>query len=386
MSSDLIRRYFAEVAFLTRELPFEDVSKAVQAVCCAHARGSSVYAIANGGSAATASHFARELVECGRSPDGRHLTAVALTDAVPILSEVANEPGCAHVLSEQLGVHAKPGDVLIALSPSGNSPDVVRCVELARFLGLTTIALAGFGGGQLARVADLTIRTPGSRIEVVEDVHSAICHAISVSVAVALGLNDATRNHTRRPAIFCDRDGVLNVRRLDHVKTVPEFEFAPGALGLLSGLRRFGVPVVVVTNQSVIGRGLATADDVERIHTHMQAVIAREGGPNLSIYMCPHGPEASCECRKPRPGLLFRAAVELNIALEGSVLIGDSLVDVFAALAAGCYPILVGSELAVGSRLPDDMLSCVSSLDEVIPVIEGRLAVPRSSGEPVPLG
>ncbi|HEX8966496.1 MAG TPA: SIS domain-containing protein, partial [Chloroflexota bacterium] len=173
-ASDLIQRYFSELAFLSANLPTRLVAEVVEHLMAAHARGATVFVIGNGGSAATASHFANDLLKSGRGLDGQRLRTFALTDSVPILTAVGNDLGYERVFSEQLAANARAGDVLIALSGSGNSPNVLRGVELARQMGLTTIALGGFGGGRLAGMVDLAVVVPGSRIQVVEDAHSAI--------------------------------------------------------------------------------------------------------------------------------------------------------------------------------------------------------------------
>ncbi len=174
-----------------------------------------------------------------------------------------------------------------------------------------------------------------------------------------------------RPAIFFDRDGVLNVRRRDHVKSLAEFEFIPGALDALSELDVGDTPVVVVTNQSVIGRRLASTKEVDAIHAHLRAAMLAAGVQELSIYVCPHAPEDVCECRKPRPGLLLRAASELNLDLGRSVIVGDSLTDAQAGLAAGCYPILVGNF--------EGAFACVADLAEAIRLIRERVEFAPSS-------
>jgi D-glycero-D-manno-heptose 1,7-bisphosphate phosphatase len=144
-----------------------------------------------------------------------------------------------------------------------------------------------------------------------------------------------------RPGIFLDRDGVINQNRAGHVKSWSEFEFLPGALEALHWLAHIDAPIAVVTNQSIIGRGLATQAEVEEINRRMTAEIRAAGGRIDGIWYCPHSPEAGCTCRKPSPGLLFAAAAELDLSLNSSYLIGDALSDVQAAQAAGVCPILV---------------------------------------------
>lgn len=145
------------------------------------------------------------------------------------------------------------------------------------------------------------------------------------------------------PAVFLDRDGVINRRRPDHVKTWDEFEFLPGVLAALATLRTMNTPVVVVTNQGVVGRGLLSAEELGRIHTRMLRTIRAAGGHVEAIYACLHAPEQDCACRKPAPALLQRAGVDLGIRLSASIMVGDSPTDVEAARAAGCRPVLIGN-------------------------------------------
>lgn len=156
---------------------------------------------------------------------------------------------------------------------------------------------------------------------------------------------DATGYTSGRPAIFLDRDGVINENRSDYVKHWDEFVFLTQSLAALRLLAQICEPIVVVSNQSVIGRGLVRQETVEAIHHRMCAEINDQGGQIDGIFFCPHHPAAGCDCRKPRPGLLLRAAYELNIDLSRSYFIGDSVGDVEAALAADCSPIFVLSGL-----------------------------------------
>jgi D-glycero-D-manno-heptose 1,7-bisphosphate phosphatase len=159
------------------------------------------------------------------------------------------------------------------------------------------------------------------------------------------------------------------------VKSLAEFELIPGALDALSELDPGDVPIVVVTNQSVLGRGLASVEEVDKIHAHLREAMLACGVQQLSIYVCPHAPEDSCACRKPRPGLLFRAAAELGLDLARSVIVGDSITDACAGLAAGCHPILIGDPQVVSKVWPEGMITRVSDLMAAIRVIRGRADV-----------
>jgi D-glycero-D-manno-heptose 1,7-bisphosphate phosphatase len=145
------------------------------------------------------------------------------------------------------------------------------------------------------------------------------------------------------PAIFLDRDGVINANRADYVKRWAEFCFLPGALTALQTLATLGWPIVVITNQSAIGRGLVTQAAVEQIHQRMIDAIHAAGGRIDALFYCAHHPEDGCDCRKPRPGLLHQAQARLQIDLARSILIGDAVSDLQAAQAVGAFPVLVKS-------------------------------------------
>ena len=147
--------------------------------------------------------------------------------------------------------------------------------------------------------------------------------------------------------IFLDRDGVINENRADYVKSWSEFRFLAGSREAIARLTRAGHTVVVCTNQAAIAKGHTSVEIVEDIHNRMIAEIAAVGGNIAKVYYCPHGKEANCNCRKPRPGMLLRARDELGIDLNDSVFIGDSIIDVGAGLAAGARAILVLTGLGV---------------------------------------
>lgn len=153
------------------------------------------------------------------------------------------------------------------------------------------------------------------------------------------------------PALFLDRDGVIIENRADYVKSIAEVEFIPQALEALARLAARGHHTVIVTNQSAIGRGLLTHTSLDAIHAYLLKHITAAGGRIDGIYVCPHHPADQCECRKPAPGLLLRAARELEIDLPTSVMIGDNLTDVLAAQAVGAKPILVSTGLGATQPL-----------------------------------
>ena len=137
------------------------------------------------------------------------------------------------------------------------------------------------------------------------------------------------------PAIFLDRDGVLIENRSDYVRDWSQVKLIPEAINALSltPLRNF--KIVIVTNQSAIGRGLALQENVDEINRRLVNVIQDHGGQVDAVYICPHKPDDDCFCRKPRPGLLLQAAKELSLDLQRSWMIGDAWSDVQAGQRAG---------------------------------------------------
>jgi D-glycero-D-manno-heptose 1,7-bisphosphate phosphatase len=186
-------------------------------------------------------------------------------------------------------------------------------------------------------------------------------------------------------AVFVDRDGVINVNRAEHVRTWSDLEFLPGALDGLALLARFGVPVVVVTNQAIVNRGLVMRDTLDRIHERMVAEVDRRGGAIRQVLICPHRSEEGCSCRKPAPGLLVSAAADLEIDPSEAVMIGDHPHDLEAARRAGCPSILVLSGRTDGP-LPDDQLpiGCLAILPGLLQAARFVTGLVRD-GEPQPI-
>ncbi len=141
-------------------------------------------------------------------------------------------------------------------------------------------------------------------------------------------------------AVFLDRDGTV-AEENGYMYRPADFVVFPWTGAAVRRLNEAGFLVVLVTNQSGVGRGYFTESTVERVHERLRREIAREGGRLDATYVCPHRPDEGCGCRKPRPGLLTRARDELNIALENSFMVGDRYSDVAAGRAAGARTILV---------------------------------------------
>jgi D-sedoheptulose 7-phosphate isomerase len=138
--------------------------------------------IGNGGSAATASHMMNDLMKCTLVPGQPRFRAIALTDNVPTMTAFANDIAYDEIFTEQLRSLLRPGDVVIALSGSGNSPNIVRAIAYAQEAGATTIGLCGDGGGKLATLANLAVCIPAGRIGQQEDGHLILNHTIALAL------------------------------------------------------------------------------------------------------------------------------------------------------------------------------------------------------------
>jgi len=146
-----------------------------------------------------------------------------------------------------------------------------------------------------------------------------------------------------RPFVFLDRDGTL-IEDRGYVHKLEDYAPLPGAYEAVRALRAAGFGTAIVTNQSGIGRGLYGEDDYGRFQAHLRRDFAAHGAELDADYHCPHRPDAGCECRKPRPGLVVRAQRELAVDLARSWVIGDQDSDVGLARAVGCAAVRIGAD------------------------------------------
>ena len=159
--------------------------------------------------------------------------------------------------------------------------------------------------------------------------------------------------------VVLDRDGVINFDSPDFIKMPEEWVPIPGSLEAIAQLNRAGFKVTVATNQSGVGRGLYTLEDVGQVHEKIQTSLKAVGGHIDGFFVCPHAPWESGECRKPKPGLLQQIADTFHVDFKTSKIpcIGDSLRDLQAAQAIGGFPILVltGNGKKTAETLPSEL-------------------------------
>jgi len=141
--------------------------------------------------------------------------------------------------------------------------------------------------------------------------------------------------------VILDRDGVVNHLPDDDITTVDGWDPIPGSIEAINRLKKAGYLVTIASNHSGISRGLYSEEELLETHAKMQRLLENRGASVDGIFYCPHGPEANCVCRKPKPGLLFQIASQFKIDLKKTAVVGDDISDVQAAKMANAKPILV---------------------------------------------
>lgn len=156
-----------------------------------------------------------------------------------------------------------------------------------------------------------------------------------------------------RPFVLIDRDGTLNVEK-HYLSDPDQMELLPGAAAALRRLRDAGFGIAVLTNQSGIARGYFSLDRLEEVHARLRALLAAKGVELDGIYLCPHGPDDDCDCRKPLPGMVLQAVAEHGFDPRRAFMVGDKEVDVEMGLAVGATTFLVrtghGHKFVAGTK------------------------------------
>jgi len=177
-----LERYWRELQSTMDAMPYAALSQVADTLLACRARGGTIFIVGNGGSAATASHFACDLAKGTQSKGAAPFRVVPLTDNVPLLTAWANDVSYDQVYARQLTTLVRRGDILVAISASGSSPNILAAARAATEHGAHVIALTGATGGKLLRLATLTVRVPSPSIEQVEDAHLMIAHSLCVAL------------------------------------------------------------------------------------------------------------------------------------------------------------------------------------------------------------
>ncbi|MGZ4813882.1 MAG: D-sedoheptulose-7-phosphate isomerase [Terriglobales bacterium] len=171
--------YFQQLLHVVPMLSFEVMDDIVASLFDAYERRRTIFLFGNGGSAALASHMACDLGKGTSAPRrSKRVRVVALTDNIPTITAYANDNGYENIFSEQLKNLAQSGDVAVAISCSGNSPNVIKALQVARALRMTTIGIGGFAGGNMKKLCDIPLIVPSENMQVIEDLHLSIAHCV----------------------------------------------------------------------------------------------------------------------------------------------------------------------------------------------------------------
>jgi D-sedoheptulose 7-phosphate isomerase len=196
-----IRAYFRDLTGLVSQLPYNSISSIASIFLDAFAEQRTVYVFGNGGSAASASHLMCDINKGASPGDGKRPRVMALTDNASLITAWANDFGYERIFSEQLKTFIKPRDVAFAISTSGDSPNVLLALEVARESGAMTVGLGGCQGGQMKSLCDVCAIVPSDNVQLVEDLHHAMIHSIFVAVRENL-LHGTAKNLMARAASF----------------------------------------------------------------------------------------------------------------------------------------------------------------------------------------
>ena len=185
-----IHRYIEDLEHTLANLPEDRIEQVVQILHEARLNNQQVFIMGNGGSASTASHFVCDLGKNTRVKGIPNFRVMGLTDNMALFSALANDEGYENVFMQQLASHTQSGDVVIGISASGNSPNVVNAIELANSIPARTIGFTGFDGGKLGGMVDINLHVPSHLIEHVEDIHLVLEHLICKELReMAMGMS-----------------------------------------------------------------------------------------------------------------------------------------------------------------------------------------------------
>jgi D-sedoheptulose 7-phosphate isomerase len=176
------KSYFLGVEAVLKRLPFAVIDRVTEELWRAYVESRTVFVFGNGGSAALASHCACDLGKGTVQNGNRRLRVIALTDNVPLMTAWANDASYADIFAEQLMPFIQKADIALAISGSGNSPNVLKALELAREAEAFTIGLTGFQGGKMRALCDLCVIVPSDNMQVIEDLHVSVSHSVFTSL------------------------------------------------------------------------------------------------------------------------------------------------------------------------------------------------------------
>jgi D-sedoheptulose 7-phosphate isomerase len=326
--TELIARELRESAAVTSSIDPGQILRVAEELIRAFRAGRKVVLFGNGGSAADAQHIAAEF-------SGRYLMERAPLDAMALINlssitAIGNDYSYQSVFERQVAAHVKEGDVVIGISTSGNSENVLKAISKAKQLGGVTVGFSG-PSGKLREAVEVALVVPSKRTARIQEGYMAAAHVIC-------GLVE--RGLFGRRAVFIDRDDTI-ARDVPYCPTPEQLVLFEGVGRSIKRLNEAGFLVIVVTNQSGVARGIFSEGTLREIHRKMEVDLAEQGAKLDAIYFCPHLPEEGCECRKPGIGMVLQAMEDFDIDLSSSYVVGDSVREMELARRIGAKGLLV---------------------------------------------
>jgi D-sedoheptulose 7-phosphate isomerase len=339
------QEFLAEAKEVIDRLDAASIENAAALLALTRSSGGRLFILGVGGSAANASHAVNDF----RKIAG--IEAYAPTDNVSELTARTNDEGWATVFEGWLRTsRLRANDLVLVFSVGGGdlknnvSPNLVAALQYAKTIGAKILGIVGRVGGLTAKLADVCILIPTVNPAHItphtEAFQAVVWHLLVSHPAVKQQQtkweSTALRAAQPRPAVFLDRDGVINRPVVRDGKpfspsSLEELELLPEVASSLRDLKAHGFPLIVITNQPDVARGIQTRAVVESMHQALSSSL-----PIDDIFVCYHDNADHCSCRKPLPGLLFEAQRKHNIDLSRSFFVGDRWRDIDAGHAAGC--------------------------------------------------
>lgn len=289
----------------------------------------------NGGSAATASHMACDLSKAWLDGKLMRNKCFSLTDNISLMTAWMNDAGYDEMFVGQLENIMEKGDVVIGISSSGNSPNIVNAMQYAKKNGANTIGFTGFDGGKMREIVDYCIVVPTDSYKRLEDIHLMLAHVMKAilvnEVKEELGLGKKEYKNT----VIIERDGVINKAITGGVKNWNDFLFLPGAIEAVRLLNKKNYRVIVATKQDNLCKGEMSGEKLRDINERMSRDIdKKQGGRIESIYHCPRKVEKGCKCTKKE--LWEKIARDFEFDLKNMIILTNSKEELKEAQSIRC--------------------------------------------------
>lgn len=342
---DAIKAELQRSADTISKIDPDQIRKAADILVESFKNGNQAIFMGNGGSSADAQHIAAEF--SGKyMMDRPALPGVCLSNIAPVTA-IGNDYSYDLVFKRQIEAFCRKGDVVIGMSTSGNSKNVILAMEAAKERGAITISFTG-DGGKLKDIVDLAVVIPSRETPRIQEGYLCACHTMCGIVE---------RELFGQRAVFIDRDDTI-AKDVPYCSDPELFNVYNNVPGAIRRLNDAGYLVIVITNQSGIGRGYFDEGTLGRIHAKMLAQVSDGGGRIDDIFYCPHTPDDHCGCRKPEVGMGLEAIAKHRIDPAKSFMIGDSERDMEFARRLGCTGIRVSDNFTFADAV-DELLRSV---------------------------